>query len=339
MTLKIGVVLGQVGTPLSLETREVRRYLKEFLSDDRIIDVPRARWFPILYGFVLPFRPRMVAKHFGEIWTSEGSPLLTISLAQRDGIQERLGDDFQVELGMAYSQPGLSDAIHKLEQSGIRKIIVLPMFPQYANSTTASIYDATMLTALGRSGRKRLPQKKFAPSLRFIHPFYDDPAYLQVLGGSIRRQLADIPHEHDRIILSFHGLPKRFVDEGDPYIDQCRTTGELLAKELNWDSDAVEVAFQSRFGRTEWVKPYLQPRLENLHADGVTAPVVISPGFTTDCLETLHELAIGGRELFEQGGGDPLKYRTLSCLNDEPAWLDYAADLIRKNASGWEPTD
>ncbi|NLC97982.1 MAG: ferrochelatase [Actinomycetales bacterium] len=335
MTSKIGVVIGQVGTPLSLETREVRRYLKEFLSDERIIDLPRSRWYPILHSFVLPFRPRMVAKHFGEIWTSEGSPLLKISMAQRDGIQARLGDHFQVELGLAYSEPGLQAAISNLEQAGIRKIIVLPMFPQYANSTTASIYDATMFAALGRKAQKRMPKKKFSPTLRFVHPFYDDPEYIQVLANSVMRQLAEIPHDYDRIILSFHGLPKRFVDEGDPYIEQCHRTGELLAKELGWDSGTIEVAFQSRFGRTEWVKPYLQPRLEKLHSDGVKAPVIVSPGFTTDCLETLHELGIGGRELFEQGGGDPERYRTLACLNDDPDWLDYAADLIRSNAAGW----
>lgn len=335
MTAEIGVILGQVGTPLSLETREVRRYLKEFLSDERIIDLPKYRWWPILYSFVLPFRPRMVAKHFGEIWTANGSPLLKISEAQRDGIQQRLGDRYQVELGMAYSEPGMATAVSNLEAAGVRKIVVLPLFPQYANSTTASIYDAIMFAALGRSSRKRLPEKKFSPTLRFVHPYFDDPEYIEVLAGNIRKQMAELPFELDRIILSFHGLPKRFIDQGDPYLEQCHVTRELLIKELDWDESTLELAFQSRFGRTEWIKPYLQPRLEELHGDGVKAPVIVSPGFTSDCLETLHELSIGGRELFEVGGGNPETYHTLSCLNDDPEWLDYAAKLIEKNSGGW----
>ncbi len=332
---KIGVILGQVGTPLNLTKREVRRYLKEFLSDERIIDLPKYRWWPILYGFVLPLRPHMVAKHFSEIWTDEGSPLLKISEAQRDGIQERLGDKYQVELGMAYSEPGMVTAVENLEVAGITKIIALPLFPQYANSTTASIYDAITFAALGRKDRKRLPQIKFSPTLRFIHPYFDDPDYVSVLANNIRQQMSELDYEPDRIIVSFHGLPKRFIDEGDPYLAQCHITRDLLCKELGWAPEQIELAFQSRFGKTEWIKPYLQPRLEELHDAGVAAPVIVSPGFTTDCLETLHELSIGGRELFEKGGGNPDTYHTLSCLNEDAAWLDYAAALIEKNAAGW----
>jgi len=335
MSAEIGVVLGQVGSPLSTEVKEIRRYLRHFLSDDRVIDLPRARWLPILHGAVLPFRPRSVSKHFEEIWTEEGSPLLRTSIAQRDGIQDRLGERFRVELGMAYSEPGIAQAVRKLEAEGLRKIITLPLFPQYSNSTTASIYDAVIFETLGRSRRKGLPTKKYSPTLRFVHPYFDDPEYVTVLAANVRRQLDALPHTPDRIILSFHGLPKRFVEEGDPYIDQCHITGALLSRELGWTEDDFEIAFQSRFGRTEWVKPYLQPRLEELHEAGIKAPAIVSPGFTTDCLETLHELGIAGRELFVDGGGDADSYRTLSCLNDDPAWLDYAASLIRKNAVGW----
>lgn len=334
MSAEIGVILGQVGTPQSLERSEVRRYLKEFLSDERIIDLPRWRWMPLLHGAVLPTRPRMVGHHFAEIWTEQGSPLLVLSQAQREGIQERLGDRYRVELGMAYSEPSMAGAVTRLEQAGIRKIVTLPLFPQYSNSTTASVYDEVMFHALGRSTRRGLPKKKYSPTLRFIHPFYDDPAYITVLAASVRRQLAEGPAP-DRIILSYHGLPRRFDDEGDPYKGQCEETTRLLAEALGWPAGSYEMAYQSRFGRTEWIKPYLQPRLGELHREGIERPVIISPGFTTDCLETLHELRIEGRELFEEGGGDPQGYRTLACLNDEPAWLDYAAGLIARNADDW----
>lgn len=334
MSAEIGVILGQVGTPMSLDRPEVRRYLKAFLSDQRVIDLPGWRWKPILHGAVLPTRPKGVSQHFGEIWTDEGSPLLVLSEAQRDGIQERLGDRYQVELGMAYSQPSMSGAVEKLEAAGIRKIVVLPMFPQYSNSTTAAVYDEVMFTALGRKTRRGLPKKKYSPTLRFIHPYYDDPDYITVLAASVRRQLAD-GITPDRVILSYHGLPKNFDDEGDPYRTQCEETTRLLAEALDWPADSYEMAYQSRFGRTEWIKPYLQPRLGELHRDGIERPVIISPGFTTDCLETLHELAIEGRELFEDGGGDPSGYSTVACLNEEPAWLDYAAKLVERNTGGW----
>lgn len=334
MTAQVGVILGQVGTPLSLDRGEVRRYLREFLSDQRVIDLPRWRWLPILHGLVLPTRPKMVAHHFAEIWTDDGSPLLVYSQAQREGIANRLGQRYQVELGMAYSQPSIAGAVARLEAAGIRKIIVLPLFPQYSNSTTASIYDEVSFHALGRSRRRGLPRKKFSPTLRFVHPYYDDPAYIRVLADNIRGQLAD-GDPPDRMVVSYHGLPRRFDDEGDPYRSQCEETTRLLAKALDWSAGSYEMAYQSRFGRTEWIKPYLQPRLEQLHSDGVRRPAIVSPGFTTDCLETLHELAIEGRQLYENGGGDGAGYRAIRCLNDDPAWLDYLAGLIEQNAAGW----
>ncbi len=331
---EIGVILGQVGTPQSLDRAEIRRYLKEFLSDDRVIDLPRWRWMPILHGAVLPVRPGRIGGHYSEIWTEQGSPLQVISNAQRDGLQERLGPRFQVELGMAYSQPSIEGAVSRLEGLGIRKIVVLPMFPQYSNSTTASIYDAVSFHALGRPRKTGLPAKKFSPTLRFIHPYFDDPKYLQVLAANISAQVSRLPNP-DHFIFSFHGLPKRFIDEGDPYKAQVEKTVDLLAAELGLSKGSYELGFQSRFGRTEWIRPYLQPRLEELSASGVERPVVISPGFTTDCLETLHELGIEGRELFEKGGGEAANYHTIGCLNDDPAWLDYAAGLISNNAVGW----
>lgn len=334
MSATIGVVLAQLGTPVRPTRAEVRRYLREFLSDPRVVDLPRWRWMPILHGFVLTTRPQRSLALYEEIWTDEGSPLLVFSRRQQGGIQERLGDRYRVELGLAYSSPSMADAVARLERDGIRRIVVLPLFPQYSTTTTASVYDAVTAAALGRGRGRRIPEKKFAPTLRFIHPFHDDPAYISVLAGHIRRQLEDGPAP-DRVILSFHGLPRRFAEEGDPYVEQCATTTRLLVDELGWGPEDVEMAYQSRFGRTEWVRPYLQPRLGELHGEGLERVAVISPGFVTDCLETLHELAIDGRRLFAEGGGDPDEYRVLSCLNDDPAWLDYAAGLIRANAAGW----
>lgn len=331
---EIGVILGQVGTPHSLERSEVRRYLREFLSDQRVIDLPAWRWKPILYGAILPIRPRQVGRHLAEIWTADGSPLQVISEAQRAGIQARLGDRYRVELGMAYTRPGIGGAVARLEAAGVRKIVVLPLFPQYSNSTTAAIYDAVSFCALGRGSRKGLPVKKFSPTIRFIHPYYSDPAYIDMLAASIRRQLAEGPPA-DRVIFSFHGLPQRFIDEGDPYQDQVRVTVRLLSAALGLAEGTYELGYQSRFGRTEWIKPYLQSRLVELHREGIRRPVIISPGFTTDCLETLHALRVEGRELFEKGGGDGADYRTVACLNDEAAWLDYAAGLIARNTDGW----
>lgn len=333
-TAEIGVILGQVGTPQSTSRGEVRRYLKEFLSDQRIIDLPGWRWKPILHGVVLPRRPKEVGHFFSEIWTEQGSPLQVISEAQREGIQRRLGTRFRVELGMAYSEPSIGGAVARLEAAGIRKIVVLPMFPQFSTSTTASIYDEVMFHALGRARRRGLPQKKFSPTLRFVHPYYNDPDYVAVLADSIRRGLAEGP-EPDRLVISFHGLPKRFIEEGDPYQEQVHETVRLLAAALDLADGDYELGYQSRFGRTEWIKPYLQPRLEELHGAGIERPVIVSPGFTADCLETLHELGIQGRELYEKGGGEGANYRTIGCLNDDAAWLDYAANLISRNADGW----
>lgn len=337
MAANIGVVLGQVGTPTSLAHGEIRRYLKEFLSDQRVIDLPAWRWRPILHGAVLPLRPKRVAPHYRQIWTDQGSPLLVTSRAQRDGLAERLGARYRVELGLAYSRPSIADAVGRLEAAGIRTIVVLPMFPQYSNSTTASVYDAAVAAALGHR-RRRLPVKKFAPTLRFVHPFYDDPGYIRVLAKSVARQLGNGPVP-DRVIVSFHGLPRRFVDEGDPYREHCVATTRLLAAESGWADGYFEMGFQSRFGRLEWIKPYLQPRLTQLAAEGVSRPAIIAPGFTTDCLETLHELGVEGRELFADGGGDPGSLRTVACLNDEPEWLDYLATLVERNAAGWGAAD
>ncbi len=332
-TGRIGVILGQVGAPTSPDVGEIRRYLSEFLSDERVIDLPRWRWLPILHGIVLRTRPRAVRENYLDIWTEEGSPLIELSKAQRDGLAQRLGPDYRVELGLAYSFPSPAQAVKRLEADGVDALVALPMFPQYSTTTTASFLDAVLLAALGRDRRGRIAEKKPAPTVRTVSPYYDDPAYVKILADSIRRQISNGP-KPDKMIVSFHGLPARYVREGDPYLAHCRKTAAMLAAELGWPEDYYEVAFQSRFGREEWLKPYLQPRLTELYGDGIHRPAIVSPGFTTDCLETLHELAIDGRKLFADGGGNPEDYRVISCLNAEPEWLDYLADKVRENSVG-----
>ena len=334
---RIGVILGQVGAPRTPEVSEIRRYLGEFLSDERIIDLPRWKWLPILHGIVLRTRPRAVRENYLDIWTDEGSPLIEISKAQKAGLSKRLGPQYQVELGLAYSRPTPAQAVEELESSGVDAMVAVPLFPQYSTTTTGSFYDAVMLALLGRNSKGRLSKKRDALTLRTVPAYFDDPAYISVLANSIRRQLTEGP-KPDKMIVSFHGLPVRYVKEGDPYLAQCRKTAELLARELGWPKDYYEVAFQSRFGREEWIKPYLQPRLTELYRDGIHRPCIVAPGFTTDCLETLHELGIEGRDLFVEGGGDGASYRVLTCLNAEPEWLDYLAGNIRQHSAGLETT-
>lgn len=332
---KIGVILAQVGTPEAPTKAALKPYLRAFLSDERIIDAPRWQWLPVLHGIVLRRRPAKIAKHFKEIWTDNGSPLLITSQAQVDGVQRRLGGRFEVKLGFAYAEPGMNTAMQELHDAGITRIITVPMFPQFSTTTTASVYDEIMHHALGRQKRRGKPIKKYSPALRFVEPFYDDPAYIDVLTDSIARQMKRLPHKPDKILLSYHGIPKSYVDEGDPYPTHCDETTRLIAKKLNWKKRQYKQTYQSRFGRAEWLQPYTQIELPDLHRQGVRYPLIIAPGFTTDCLETIHELGIEGAELFAEGGGKEENLMTVKCLNDDPSFLDYLAQKVKGHAGGW----
>lgn len=330
----IGVILAQVGTPKDTSIRSLKAYLAAFLSDERIMDLPRWYWLPILHTFVLPRRPKKIAPLYKEIWTKDGSPLMVHSKAQVKGLQQHLGQNFQVELGLAYSQPSMAQAVKNLEDKGIRRIIVLPLFPQFSTTTTASIYDEIMFQSLGRGQRQGKPTKKYVPTLRFIAPYFNDPKYIKVLGQDIRGKLKKIPTVN-KIIISYHGIPKRYVDEGDPYPDHCQQTTQLLAKELGWSKSDFQMTYQSRFGREEWLTPYTQEVLPELAKQKIKSVAIISPGFTTDCLETIHELGIEGAELFEHGGGSSKNVHQITCLNSSPNWIKYLADLVKNNAQGW----
>lgn len=332
---KIGVILAQVGTPEAPTKEALKPYLRKFLSDERIIDMPRWYWLPILHGIILNRRPAKIAHHYKDIWTKNGSPLLVYSHAQVEGVQKRLGSRYRVVLGLAYAEPSMTNAMRTLHDEGITRIIVLPLFPQYSTTTTASIYDEIMFHALGREKRKGKPVKKYSPALRFAAPYYEDPDYIKVLAGNIKQQMAKLKKRPDKIMVSYHGIPKSYVDEGDPYPEHCEKTTKLLAKSLGWKKDDYMMTYQSRFGRAEWLQPYTQIELPAFPKKGIKRPYIISPGFVTDCLETIHELGIEAKELFEEGGGNPKYLGRANCLNDDPKWLDYMAKLIKANAHGW----
>lgn len=320
--MAIGVLLAQVGTPEAPTPRAVRRYLANFLSDRRVVDYPSWWWQPLLRLVILPTRSPKSARLYQRIWTAAGSPLLVESEKQRALLAASLGQDYRVALGMAYAGPSFETAIDQL-LDGADEIVVLPMFPQYSSATTASVYEAAFAAAIARGGQPR----RFVPALRFVAPYPDHPGYIAALRERVSDAIAALQPDH--VVLSFHGLPERFVKEGDPYDVQCRRTVTALAGAMQWQAGDYTVAFQSRFGREPWLAPATSDVLASLHAKGVTRPLIVAPGFTTDCLETLDELGNEGRDEFAHGGGDPAAYRLCPCLNDHPAWIEAMAELVR----------
>ncbi len=326
---KIGVLLAQLGSPAAPTAEAVRVYLKQFLSDRRVIDYHPALWQPLLRGIILRVRPAKSARLYQRIWLDEGSPLVVYSEAQAKGLQARLGDGYRVIAGMTYGSPSIRDAVRTLEAEGITQITVLPMFPQYSSTTTASIYDAVYEAAAGRRSMPGYENKRFVPTLRFIEPYYDHPGYIQAMKQHIEAHVRALSQPPDKFVITFHGIPKRYTLTGDPYRQQCERTAALLVEAMGWSPDDWMLSFQSQFGREEWLQPYTEDVLTGLHARGVERPFVFSPGFVTDCLETLDELGNEGREQFIHGGGHGESFYLAPCLNDSPAWLDVLAALAR----------
>lgn len=332
---KIGVLVGQTGTPSAPTPAAVRPYLRQFLGDRRVIDYNYFGWQLILNGIILQTRPKRSARLYQRIWLKEGSPLLVYSQKQIAGLQERLGDQFRVILGMTYSEPTIQQAVATLEAEGIDQIIVLPMFPQYSSTTTAAIYDEVFKAAAGRTGAIGHQHKRFIPSLRLVRPYYDDPGFIQALKARLQDSINSLEHEPDHYVISFHGIPRRYVETGDPYRQQSEVTAKLLAAEMGWQDSDWSLSFQSRFGPENWLEPYTEDLLTGLHARGIERPLVFSPGFVTDCLETLDELGNEGREQFESGGGHGEHFHLAPCLNDHPAWLDALAAIVERESLGW----
>ena len=331
---KIGVLVAQLGTPQAPTARALRPYLRQFLSDPRVIDLHPLRWYPILYLFVLTRRPARSAALYANIWTDEGSPLMVHSQAQTRGLQERLGSAYRVVLGMRYGEPSIARAVQSLEQEGVERILVFPMYPQFSCATTGSIYDAVNRAALGRRCPWFFDRKRQMPALRFVPPYADHPAYINALKQSVAAAIARLSWTPDRYLITFHGIPRRYVDEGDPYRRHCEETARQLAAALGLAEDEWVSGFQSRFGKEPWLEPYTEEVLARLGEQGVRRLVAICPGFTADCLETLDEIGREGAEQFSSGGGQ--QFHLVPCLNDHPAWLDAMAAIARQELAGWD---
>lgn len=312
-----GVLLVNLGTPDAPTPKALRRYLAEFLSDTRVIEIPKLAWKLILHGIILRVRPKKSAAKYQSIWTDEGSPLLAISKRQVAALQQQLGEQVIVKLGMRYGNPSIPAALREFQQAGVRKIIVLPLYPQYAAATTGSSFDAVS---------RELQSWRFVPELHFLNNYCDSPAFIDALAASIREDFAR-NGKPQRLLLSYHGMPKRNLDLGDPYYCFCQKTTRLLADKLQLTPDDYITSFQSRFGYAEWLQPYTDQTLKELAKSGVRDVAIASPAFSADCLETLEELAMENRELYLHAGGE--HYRYIAALNDRPDHIAALASLVK----------
>jgi ferrochelatase len=319
----VSVLLFNLGTPDAPTPAAVRRYLAEFLSDPRVVEIPKFIWKPILHGIILRTRPAKSAAAYREIWTAEGSPLMAISKRQAAKLSERFGDSICVGLAMRYGNASIGYALSKMLDHGRRRILLAPLYPQYCAATTASALDAAFA---------QLESMRDQPAIRVLPPYFDDPLYIDALKASIERHLAALDFMPDRLLLSFHGMPERTRRLGDPYYDQCQETARLLADQL---SLPVDVAFQSRFGRAKWLEPATDTTLAAYPGQGVKCVAIAAPGFSADCLETLEELGIRGRETFLNAGGT--HFARLDCLNDSDDGMAMLDALIRRELAGWWP--
>jgi len=319
---QVGVLLINLGTPDAPEARAVRRYLAEFLSDRRVVELPAIAWKPILHGIILRTRPRKSAQAYNQVWTNEGSPLRVIAHRQAEALRRKM-PDVRVHYAMRYGNPGIAAAIENMIGEGCSRILAAPLYPQYCAATTATANDAAFAA---------LAAIRVQPALRTLPPYYDDPLYIDALRANLGRQLAALDFEPERLLLSFHGMPRRTLELGDPYHCHCRKTARLLSEALDRE---VDVAFQSRFGRAKWLEPATDATLAAYARGGVTRVAIAAPGFSADCLETLEELGIRGRETFLQGGGK--HFALLDCLNDSPESIAMLDRLIARELAGWLP--
>jgi protoporphyrin/coproporphyrin ferrochelatase len=327
----LGVLVTNLGTPDAPTPAALRRYLKQFLWDPRVVELPRPLWWLILNGIVLNVRPKRSALLYREVWTDEGSPLLAIGRRQAEGIAERLGGQLpgpvRVELAMRYGEPSIERGLLRLREAGARRILVLPLYPQYSGSTGGSTFDAVSQV---------VRRWRWVPDLRFVSDYHDDPGYLDALAHSVRAYW-DTHGRGARLLMSFHGVPKRYLLAGDPYHCRCQATGRLLAERLGLAEGEWIVTFQSRFGKAEWLKPYTDETVGRLGREGLERLDVICPGFSADCLETIEEIGGENRTIFEQAGGGEFRY--IPALNENPDHLDALAALVVRNVQGWPEAD
>ncbi|MCX8098819.1 MAG: ferrochelatase [Casimicrobiaceae bacterium] len=330
---RIGIILCNLGTPAAPTPRAVRAYLREFLSDPRVVEIPRLLWWPILHGIILPTRPSKSAAKYAKVWLPEGSPLLVWTERQAQYLRGELGERLKarglpwdlvhIEVGMRYGEPSLASAWEKLRAQRCDRLLLLPLYPQYASSTTGSACAALF---------RLLERERHVPAVRTVRSWHDDPDYIGALAASVRRAWQQYGRPQV-LVMSFHGVPRFALERGDPYHCLCQKTGRLLAEALGLDSGQYRIAFQSRFGRAEWLRPYTDETLESLARTGVRSVHVICPGFPADCLETLEEIAIEGRERFLAAGGSSYYY--IPALNDSAQFVRMLARLAEDHLSGW----
>jgi ferrochelatase len=326
---RIGVVLLNLGTPEGTSYWPMRRYLSEFLSDRRVIDYPRWLWQPLLQLVILSKRPLTSGHAYASIWNTDldESPLKTITRAQAEGLAARLEGRFPgvaVDWAMRYGQPATGAVLERLVARGCRRLVMMALYPQYSASTTATAYDKAF---------EALARMRWQPAVRTMPPYFDRPAYARLLADSVRDHLAMLDWEPELLVMSYHGLPKRYLLEGDPYHCHCQKTSRLVREELGWPEGRVMTCFQSRFGREEWLQPYLDVTLEELPKRGVKRVAVISPAFASDCIETLEEIDVQNRERFLKAGGEHFAY--IPCLNDSEGHIDLLEELAADELAGW----
>ncbi len=332
---RTGVLLINLGTPEAPTRTAVRTYLRQFLSDPRVVEIPRLIWWFILHGIILPIRSGASAKKYASIWLEEGSPLLVYSQAQAQGLQERFRQhhsDVIVDLAMRYGKPSIPEVLKRFQEANVERLLLLPLYPQYSATTSASSFDEVFSV---------LKTWRNQPELRIVKHYHDDPAYID----SLRLQIEAYWNQHGRpdfangakLMMSFHGLPKRNLMQGDPYHCECLKSGRLLAESLGLEPTQYKVTFQSRFGRAEWLKPYTAITLEELGQQACPQIDVVCPGFPADCLETLEEIAMEGQEIFHEHGGK--EYRYIPCLNQDPNFIEALHTIAQQHMQGWSKTD
>ncbi|MEP3279341.1 MAG: ferrochelatase [Stappiaceae bacterium] len=324
----MGVLLINLGTPDGTDYWSMRRYLAEFLSDRRVIEWSRFFWYPILYGIVLMRRPKKSGEAYKSIWNEEKneSPLRTITRSQSEKLSQMMAgnESVVVEWAMRYGNPSIAEKLEKLKEQGCDRILVFPLYPQYAASTTATVNDKVF---------EALAKMRWQPAIRTVPPYHDDPVYIEALAQSIRDKLAELPFEPETVLASFHGIPQSYFDKGDPYHCHCQKTTRLVREALGWEKDRFQITFQSRFGPEEWLQPYTDKTVEALAKKGMKNIAVINPGFVADCLETLEEIAGEAGEIFEENGGS--NFAHIPCLNDSEHGMNVLDTVVRRELMGW----
>ena len=324
---RTGVIITNLGTPAAPTARALRRYLKQFLSDPRVVEFPRWLWWVILNVIILRVRPARSAKAYASVWTDAGSPLAIYTKKQADVLRDRLkpelGNNVIIDWAMRYGEPSIGGAIQAMVDSGVRRLLVLPLYPQYSAASTASTFDALA---------EDLTQRRWIPELRFINGYHNHPLYIEALAASVKRHW-DAHGRTDKLVFSYHGVPLRYLHQGDPYHCQCHATTRLVAERLQLGELEYLTTFQSRFGRGEWLRPYMDETMKSLPGSGVKSVQVICPGFSSDCLETIEEIGVENREYFLHAGGE--RYEYIPALNAEAMHIDLLADLITTHLQGW----